>query len=220
VPKVLTQYRVFIGSPGGLDDERECFRNTLEKFSVLHAEPQSVLFHPVGWEDTPGGVGRPQALINEDLKQCDYVVFALHDRWGSPTGGGYASGIAEEWALAEELYRDNKVRNIALFFKKVDSRQLRDPGKQLEQVLVFKKRIEEARQHFFEQYERIEQFADALERHLARWLRDHVSKPSGLILATDSAMMGSAMVGRLRRSRSFGQLPGKNKLRAGGRLLV
>lgn len=117
MPKSLTQYRVFIGSPGGLDVERECFRNKLEKFSVLHAEPQGVLFHPVGWEHTLGGVGQPQTLINEDLKQCDYAVFVLHDRWGSPTGGGYTSGTEAEWALAEELYKSNRILNIALFLK-------------------------------------------------------------------------------------------------------
>jgi len=105
------------------------------------------MFHPVGWEDTLGGVGRPQALINDDLKQCDYAVFVLHDRWGSPTGGGYTSGTEEEWTLAEELYVENKIRNIALFFKTVDSRQLRDPGKQLEAVLAFKKRIEEEKRN-------------------------------------------------------------------------
>jgi Domain of unknown function (DUF4062) len=102
----------------------------------------SVLFQPVGWEDTVGGAGRPQALINEDLKQCDYAVSVFRDRWGSPTGAGYTSGTEEEWALAEELYKLNTIRNIALFFKKVDARQLRDPGKQLEAVLSFKSRIE------------------------------------------------------------------------------
>jgi hypothetical protein len=64
VPKLLTQYRVFIGSPGGLPDERECFRRKLEKFSALHAEPKGVLFHPVSWEDTVGGVGRPHRAVN------------------------------------------------------------------------------------------------------------------------------------------------------------
>jgi hypothetical protein len=44
---------------------------SIKKFSALHAEHQGVLFYPVGWEDTPGGVGSPQALINENLKQCD-----------------------------------------------------------------------------------------------------------------------------------------------------
>src|SRR5690348_4897030 len=115
----------------------------------MHSEPHNVTFQPVGWEETIVGVGRPQELINEDLRQCDYAVFVLHDRWGSPTGGGYTSGVEEEWALAEELYKANKVRNIALFFRKVDPRQLRDPGKQLASVLAFKRRIAEEKRYLF-----------------------------------------------------------------------
>jgi len=122
VPKLLTQYRVFIGSPSGLDEERKCFRHKLEKYTELHSEPRGVAFQPVGWEETIGGAGRPQELINEDLRQCDYAVFILHDRWGSPTGDAYTSGVEEEWALTEELYKANKIRNIALFFKDVDPR--------------------------------------------------------------------------------------------------
>jgi Domain of unknown function (DUF4062) len=179
VPKSLTQYRVFIASPSGLDEERNCFRRNLERFTARHAEPVGVTFHPVGWEETVGGVGRPQELINEDLKECDYAVFVLHDRWGSPPGGGstYASGVEEEWALVEELYRANRIRNIALFFKNVDPRQIRDPGKQLEAVLAFKRRIEEEKRYLFRQYATLDQFADALDGHLAKWLRDHQNVP-------------------------------------------
>jgi tetratricopeptide (TPR) repeat protein len=129
-------------------------------------------------------VGRPQALINEDLKRCDYAVFVLHDRWGTPTGGGYTSGTEEEWALAEALYKENTLRNIALFFKEVNPRQLRDPGKQLEAVLTFKKRIEEGKQYLFTQYETIEQFGDGIESHLAKWLRDHEGAASGLSVSS------------------------------------
>jgi Domain of unknown function (DUF4062) len=85
VPKQLTEYRVFIASPSGLEEERKRFRETLERFNDIYAEPVGVIFYPVGWEQTVSGVGRPQALINEDLKECDYAVFILHDRWGSPT---------------------------------------------------------------------------------------------------------------------------------------
>jgi hypothetical protein len=48
MPKTLTQYRIFIGSP----DERTLFYKTLEKCTKLYAEPRSVRFFPVGWEDT------------------------------------------------------------------------------------------------------------------------------------------------------------------------
>ncbi len=193
--KSLTQYRVFIGSPGGLEEEREHFRRVLEKYTEVHSEPHNVTFHPVRWEETIGGVGRPQELINEDLRQCDYAVFVLHDRWGSPTAGAYTSGVEEEWALAEELYKANKVRNIALFFRKVDPHRLRDPGKQLVSVLAFKERIEEGKRYLFKQYDAIDQFAEALEAHLARWHRDHEKAATGLpsgLVGGGAATMGTA----------------------------
>ena len=77
-------------------------------------------------------------LINEDLDQCDYAVFVLHDRWGSPTGSGHTSGTEEEWKRAEKLYKENELRNIALFFKNPDPGKLADPGSQLAQVTAFK----------------------------------------------------------------------------------
>jgi hypothetical protein len=169
----ITQYRVFIGSPGGLQAERERFRSALEKFSRNLGSHYNVTFEPVGWEDAIGGVGRPQELINEDLKQCDYAVFVLHDRWGSPTGSGHTSGTAEEWVLAEELYKENKLRNIALFFKNPDPGKLSDPGAQLAQVLAFKSKIESEKRYLFKSYEGIDEFFDALDGHLAQWLKEH-----------------------------------------------
>jgi hypothetical protein len=178
VPKQLIQYRVFIASPSGLNEERKRFREKLDKFTAVHAEPLGVIFHPVGWEETVGGVGRPQQLINEDLKECDYAVFVLHDRWGSPPGSSsYTSGVEEEWAITERLYQENKIRNVALFFKDVAPGQKQDPGDQLKSVLTFKKKIEDGKNYLFNPYSTTEQFAEALEGHLAKWLRDHQRLP-------------------------------------------
>jgi len=179
MPKSLTQYRVFIASPGSLKEEREGFRKKLQNFTAVHSEPRGVHFYPVGWEETLGGVGRPQELINEDLKQCDYAVFVLHDRWGTPTGGGHTSGTEEEWLLAERLYKEAKVRNIVLFFKDVDSRQLRDPGEQLRKVIDFKEKIQADKKYLFKAYAETDEFCEALEGHLAKWLRDHETAASG-----------------------------------------
>jgi hypothetical protein len=171
--KRLTQYRVFIGSPGGLDQERRCFRSTLRKYTDVNAEPRDVIFHPIGWEDTHAGVGRPQELINDDLKRCDYAVFVLHDRWGSPSEDSRTSRTEGEIALAEELYRANRLRNIVLFFRKVSRRQMNDPGEQLRRVLEFKKRIKKEEKYLFVEYDDIKQFSEILESHLAQWLRGH-----------------------------------------------
>jgi hypothetical protein len=45
-------------------------------------------------------MGRPQSLINEDLKDCDYFVLILWDRWGSPSGDErYTSATSEEYSI-------------------------------------------------------------------------------------------------------------------------
>lgn len=180
MPKKLDQYRVFIATPSGLDDERKAFRKTLEDYTASDAEPRGVTFHPVGWEETLCGPGRPQGLINDDLRECDYAVFIWHDRWGSPTSVGDTKvGTEEEWNLAEELYKTGQVRNIAVFFKKVDERQLRDQGPQLKQVLAHKKRIEKEKRYLFKSYDQASEFRDELRKHLAKWLRDHEKGAGG-----------------------------------------
>ena len=140
MPQRITQYRVFIGSPGGLDAERERFRKALEKCSLDHGDQKGIRFEPVGWEQTIGGVGRAQGQINHDLSRCDFAVFVLHDRWGTPSGNGSTSGTEEEWDLAEKLYKEGQIRNIALLFKNINSEKLEDPGAQLKPVLDLEKR--------------------------------------------------------------------------------
>jgi tetratricopeptide (TPR) repeat protein len=172
MPRPLTEYRVFIGSPGGLEDERRRFRDAILYFNEAHGNPDGVVLAAVGWEDTLPGAGRPQALINDDLRNCDYAIFVLHDRWGSATGNK-TSGTEEEWEIAQELYERKSLRNISLFFKKVDAGKLRDPGSQLKRVLKFKNQIEREKKHLFQEYAELDQFCDTLEKHFAKWLRDH-----------------------------------------------
>ena len=94
MPDDLKRYRVFIASPGGLPEERKAFRDVIQHYNEMDAMERGIVFTPVGWEITLGGVGRPQSLINEDVKKCDYFVLLLWDRWGSrpdlPVGGAAA----------------------------------------------------------------------------------------------------------------------------------
>ena len=163
VVRHITQYRVFIGSPGGLETERKRFQGALDKVSRTHGAHHGIHFHPVGWEDTLNGAGRPQTIINAEIEDCDYAVFVLHDRWGTAPGRGFTSGTEEEFRLTERLYKANKIRQIALFFKQVDPRQARDPGGQLKQVLAFRQRIVNGRQYLFKSYDTVDEFGDVLK---------------------------------------------------------
>ena len=85
MPSQLTCYRVFIASPGGLEDLRQAFRDEIREFNETLAIPRGVYFQPTGWEDTLGAVGRPQGTINKDVQSSDYFFLLLANRWGSPT---------------------------------------------------------------------------------------------------------------------------------------
>jgi hypothetical protein len=134
---------------------------------------------PVGWENTLGGVGRPQSLINEDIVACDYFILLLWDRWGSTPNvagaGPYSSACEEEFSLALQCLRDpgKPIRQIVVFFKAVAPQQMADPGEQLRKVLDFRRKMEAEKQHFFTTFDEDSVFRQHLRRHLARWLQHH-----------------------------------------------
>ena len=145
MPEKITAYRVFIASPGGLDKERDAFRLAINAHNESDAIERGVIFLPIGWEITPGGIGRPQAIINEEVRRCDYFMLVLHDRWGSApqTGRGpYSSGSEEEFDIALECHKRGTMRQIVILFKDLDPAQLRDPGPQLDNVLRFREHLE------------------------------------------------------------------------------
>ncbi|HEV2126064.1 MAG TPA: DUF4062 domain-containing protein [Chloroflexota bacterium] len=154
MPQDLKCYRVFIASPGGLQAERQAFREVVREYNEEEAVPRGVLFWPAGWEDTLGRVGRPQSIINEDVRSCDYFLLLLWDRWGSPPdvrSSEFSSGTEEEYHIAMECFadQDQPLRQIVMMFKAVDAQKLSDPGPQLQQVLEFKGRIEREKTHLF-----------------------------------------------------------------------
>jgi tetratricopeptide (TPR) repeat protein len=174
----LKGYRIFIATPGGLDEERKAFRKVIEEYNDSDATRRGVIFLPVGWEVTLGGVGRPQELINKDLRECDYLVLVLWDRWGSPTGNEdapFTSGTEEEFAVAMQCLADHNfpMKQLVVFFKAVDERKLSDPGEQLKKVLAFREKLEKEKTLLFYTYDAVSIFESKLRSHLARWVRDH-----------------------------------------------
>ncbi len=185
----VTQYRVFIATPGGLDDVRHAFREELRDYNETDALRRGVIFTPVGWEETLGGARRPQSLINEELRICDAFVLILWDRWGSPPDveGQYSSGCEEEFELASKCLEDpdKPLSDLVVFFRAPDPRQIADPGPQLERVLAFKEDLEASKRHLFTVFDELNLFQRRLRRHLAAWVYAHEQRkplgPSALI---------------------------------------
>lgn len=179
MPELLTQYKVFIASPSGLEEERKAFRDALREYNEMDAERRKVTFKPVGWEVMLGKMVRPQSLINEEIRQCDYFVLLLCDRWGSrpdaPGKDGYSSACEEEFELAVKYAKDEKefMREIIVFFKGVDPKMLADPGDQLKKVMDFKKKLENGKKHFLMTFDKQDEFNKVINQYLASWVHSH-----------------------------------------------
>ena len=175
MPANLTCLKVFIASPSGLEDEREKFRDIIQEFNEYFGRQREIIFQAVGWEETLGGVGRPQEMANEEVRDSDYMVLVLWNRWGTPSSkkgsdSGYSSGTEEEYWVARECVNTGHMRDIVVFFKAVDPQQLSDPGPQLQKVLKFREMLEENKEQRVHTFDSTELFGKHLFRYLSSWL--------------------------------------------------
>jgi hypothetical protein len=160
--------RAFMASPGGLEDERRAARAAAEEVNSTVARRLGYRLELVGWEDTISGVGRPQAIINEELESCELFLGALWTRWGTrpSLAGPYTSGFEEEFELSRRRSLGTGSPAMAMFFKKVSGQQLEDPGPELERVLSFRQRLIDGKELLFQDFVTAEDFAQRVRAFL------------------------------------------------------
>jgi len=152
--------RIFLASPGDLQEERQAAKSVVDEFNKLWADRLGIHVELVGWEDTVSRFGRPQELINRDLERCEAFVGLMWRRWGMPPShdGPYTSGFEEEFELSAKSRRDSGRPEISLFFKSVDPDLLKDPGEDLRKVLAFQTRIVDGKEILFEKFSDMREF--------------------------------------------------------------
>lgn len=173
--------RVFLAWPSDLETERRTARAVVQELNIRVAAELGFYVELWGWEDQPPGAGRPQALINPRVDECDIFVGMLWKRWGQPSGE-CASGFLEEFERARERNRQDGTPEIWLAFKVVDADRQDDAGPQLRQVLEFKETQIAAREFLFREFKNDIDF----ERQFRSWITDHIVKLHKLRLARPS----------------------------------
>lgn len=147
--------KVFLGSPGDLSQEREVAFRIVQEINRDHADFWNAQVELVGWEDTVSRFGRAQAVINQDLDQCEYFIGIIWQRWGSPPGGKdhpYTSGFHEEFMRSVDRRTKTGVPEISLLFKAPEAGRLQDPGKELTRVLQFKDTVIAEKKILFQEF--------------------------------------------------------------------
>lgn len=98
MPYTATVYKVFIASPGDLNEERNIARQVVLDWNNIHAESRQIVLFPIGWEHNahPAMGDRPQAIINQQLlDSADILVGLFWTRVGTPTGTSISGSVEE-----------------------------------------------------------------------------------------------------------------------------
>lgn len=166
----------FLASPGDLILERKIAKQVADELNSMLSLKFNVHIELVGWEDTVSSAGRPQEIINRDLERCDVFIGMLWKRWGSAPDNEsrYESGFEEEFTIATAGHKTNKKPLISLFFKKIDSPALSDPGEQLQKVVTFRKKIIEEKTLLFQEFESKEEFEGVIRKCISNYVLEHI----------------------------------------------
>lgn len=89
--------RVFLASPGDLEDERNAVRRCVSDHAA-RAASGGVTYELIEWNRVRGTARRPQEAINELISECHFMIVLFRHDWGSTPGSpwGYSSGTEEE----------------------------------------------------------------------------------------------------------------------------
>ncbi len=124
--KNITEYKVFIASPGDLSDERDIARKVCNELNESHlVREKGIRLNATGWEDVIPAAGRPQGIINHLQENCDVFVCMMHRRYGTPSGEA-DSGTMEEFWNAYDSWKDVKKPYILFYFKDIQGLSIED----------------------------------------------------------------------------------------------
>lgn len=162
--------KIFIASPGDLNEERYIFREIVKEINENKAHTFGFHFEALGWEDTLPGKGRPQELINQDLSKSDLVIFLFWERWGTPSGR-YSSGTEEEFNLSLTLNEQVGKPEIWVFFKQSKNEN--------DKIHSFRKDLEVKQQLLYKTFVDSKSWEKIIRQLLNKWIDTLTDSDSG-----------------------------------------
>ncbi|TDE02811.1 hypothetical protein [Jiangella asiatica] len=86
--------RIFLASPGGLEDERAAARACASEHGVRRDGVSNVTYEVIEWDRVRGTARRAQEAINELIAESHFMIVLFKSAWGSEPGSpwGYTSG--------------------------------------------------------------------------------------------------------------------------------
>lgn len=191
----MKKLRIFISSPGDVQQERNIAKNLISEMS--HVYSNYVELETIMWEDLPlEATGAFQSGIDYFLNQApiDIAVFILWSRLGSTLGQSYkkadgtlyASGTEYEFDTMYALWEKTKKPRIIVYVKDAEiqfgnglsSSRIKEILEQQDKLNLFieeKFRDKETGTNYaYLQFDRQQTFEEKLRSHLNRLIQEHI----------------------------------------------
>lgn len=164
--------RVFLASPGDLDNERQLARILVDQHNDAYAEALGYYIELIGWEDTVSVFGRPQEIINKELESCELFIGMLWKKWGTPPDNEnkYTSGFEEEYSISFKRRKENGSPEISLFLKDIESEFLKDPGNDLKKVLSFRDNLVKSKNVLYSTFKDDAEFSTKFRKCITNYI--------------------------------------------------
>lgn len=168
--KMLKEVRVFIASPGDVEEERWKAVEIINELNSDIAYSKGLTLIPITGADVASEIGeRVQQVILEriNMGEIDIFVGIMWQRFGTPTGEDYESGTEEEFHVAYDQWKVKGSPHIMFFFNEVLDRIPSKSGyEQLGKVITFKEKIGE--RGVIGKYQGVDSFKDVFRKDLTR----------------------------------------------------
>ncbi len=192
MPRTVVTYKVFLASPGDVNEERGIVKKVIETYNQIHSS-DNIMLELLCWEDSthPSFGDYPQDVVNSQIGD-DYDVFIgiLWARFGTPTLE-YKSGTEEEFYRAYERYKDGDDVELMIYRKDESVSLSAIDVEQLQKVNIFTSKVADLGGYYFT-FTGKEQFHDMLLKHLEGVIRElgkqtnHCSQKAPLVTCTDT----------------------------------
>lgn len=112
-PKHIT---VFVASPSDVQVERDIIKEVVDNINNSSSAQSGFWLELIRWEDrVHPGIGRPQAVVNQQIGEYEIFMGIMWKRFGSPTGKA-SSGTEEEFEIAYNLHKETRIPSICFYF--------------------------------------------------------------------------------------------------------
>jgi tetratricopeptide (TPR) repeat protein len=213
MPQQVSKIRVFVASPGDVDQERDRLERVVGELNRTLGQAEGVVLELVRWETHawPGFGRDAQDVINQQIDPFDIFIGIMWKRLGTPTARA-ASGTVEEFERAYLLWQSHRVPQLMFYFSRAPFFPTADELEQLQGVMRFKEMLG-AKGALWWEYGDVDDFEATAREHLYREVRRSVVVARSQQLTTSLDEEGLALELLTNQQRSLDDVPDSDEIR-------